>query len=175
MPKKPEVFFNMITKNTQLKEILAIGNECDQCGHCCSYGSGILIGDDLKNISHFLGLTKDELKKRYLEETERFNTKLLRPKLLKKPYGPCVFLDKKTCRINDIKPLQCRIGNCGQHGEELSLWFMLNYLVNTNDPESIRQFASYLKTGGKTLPGGQLNELIPDKGKLDKMLRHELR
>jgi len=50
---------------------------------------------------------------------------------------------------------------------------MLNYLVNKNDPESIRQYAAYLKSGGKTIPGGKLEELIPDKEKLKKILNFE--
>ena len=51
---------------------------------------------------------------------------------------------------------------------------MLNYFVNKNDPESIRQFAAYLKSGGKTLPGGRLEDFIPDKKKLKKILNYDI-
>ena len=47
---------------------------------------------------------------------------------------------------------------------------MLNHFVNKDDPESVRQYASYLKTGGKTLEGAGLNDLVPDKEKLRKIL-----
>ncbi len=85
-----------------------------------------------------------------------------------KPYGPCVFFDD-GCKIHTVKPLECRIGNCSEYGEELSIWFMLNYQVNVSDPESVRQYAIYLKTR-PTIPGGKLEELVPDKEKLGKIL-----
>ena len=167
----------MITKNTLLKEVLRLGETCKRCGHCCQYGSGVLADKDIKNIAHFLMITEEELKQGYLEETEKFNTKRFRAKLIKKgkPYGRCVFYDKNIgCRIHDIKPLQCKVNNCGEYGEELSLWFMLNYFVNKNDPESIRQFNAYLKSGGKTLPGGTLQDFVPDEDKLKKILSFEV-
>jgi len=164
----------MIEKNTQLKEILDIGKNCDKCNHCCSYGSGALAEDDLKNIAKFLKITEEKLKKDYLEEIEKFNTKRLRPKLIRneKPYGKCVFLTKDGCKVHEVKPLECKIGNCKDHGEELSLWFMLNYYINPNDAESIRQFNAYLKSGGKTLKGGQLKDLVKEK-ELKNMLNYE--
>ena len=39
--------------------------------------------------------------------------------------------------------------------------------------ESVRQFAQYLKAGGKTLPGGELNDLVPDKKQLREILSYE--
>jgi len=165
----------MITKKTSLSEVLSLSHNCKQCGHCCSLGSGFLIGDDIKQISKFLNKSEEELKKSHLEEKELFNTKLLRPKIKSKniPYGNCIFLENNTCKIHQVKPLQCRIGNCNKHGEELSIWFMLNYLVNKEDPESVRQYAAYIKSGGKTIPEGKLEELIPDKEELKKILSFE--
>ena len=162
-----------ITKNTPLKEVLKLGKVCQRRNHCCKFGSGFLVGEDLKNISRFLGLKEEKAREKFLEEREMFNTKLLRPKLKSaKPYGECVFFED-GCKIHSVKPLQCRIGNCGEHGEELSQWFMLNYYANKDDPESIRQYAAYLKSGGKTIPGGKLEELVPDKEKLKKILSFE--
>ena len=63
---------------------------------------------------------------------------------------------------------------CGPYGEELMLWFMLNHIVDANNPESVRQYAAYLKTGGRTLPGGELESLVPDKEKLGKMLDYTI-
>ena len=112
-----------------------------------------------------------------MEEVEKFNTKLFRPKLLRsggKPHGKCTFLIKNGCSVHVARPTMCKIGNCSEHGEELQLWFTLNHFVNPKDPESIRQFASYLESGGKTLPGGTLEELVPDKNKLRKILSYEI-
>ncbi len=63
---------------------------------------------------------------------------------------------------------------CKDYGEQLSLWFMLNHFVNENDPESVRQFATYLKSGGKTLEGAELENLVPNKRKLKKILSFEM-
>ncbi|MBW2974764.1 YkgJ family cysteine cluster protein [Candidatus Woesearchaeota archaeon] len=166
-----------IKKDTPLKEILNTGEVCQRRNHCCRFGSGFLVGDDLINISRFLVIKEDELIKRYLEEKELFNKRLLRPRLKPKkehlPYGECIFFSGDGCRIHKVKPLQCRVGNCNEHGEKLSIWFMLNYLVDKEDPESIRQYASYLKAGGKTIEGGKLEELVPDKEKLKRILNFE--
>jgi len=162
-----------ITKETALKEILELGKTCSQKNNCCKHGSGCLAKDDLKNIAKFLGVSEEKLKKKYLEEIEKFNTKLLRPKIIRKdkPYGVCIFFDD-GCKIHEVKPLECQVGNCGEHGEALSKWFMLNYCVNANDPESVRQYAIYLKTN-KTLKGGELEKLVP-KEKLKKILDFEI-
>lgn len=162
-----------ITKETPLKEILELGKTCSQKNNCCKHGSGCLSRDDLKDIAKFLGVAEEKLKEEYLEETEKFNTKLLRPRIIRKdkPYGRCIFFDN-GCKIHEVKPLECKVGNCGKHGEELSKWFMLNYCVNANDPESIRQYAIYLKTN-KTLKGGELKNMVP-KEMLRKILSFEV-
>ncbi len=168
-----------ISKETKIDDILKLGQLCNRENNCCKHGSGFLIGNDLKNIAQFLGMQESEVKEKYLEEKELFNTKLFRPKLktpLKKiqlPYGECIFFSGDGCKIHEVKPLQCKIGNCSKYGEELSLWFMLNYVVNEDDPESIRQYAIYLKSGGKTIAGGELERLVPDKERLKKILRYE--
>ncbi len=166
-----------IHKDTPLSEILKIGKQCTRKNNCCKYGSGFLIGDDIKRIAKFLGITEEELKNNYLEEAELFNTRLFRPKIRRvknRPYGPCVFFDGTGCTIHKVKPLQCRVGTCGKYGEEVSIWFMLNYLVNRDDPESIRQYALYLKNGGKTIEGGKLEDLVPNKERLRKILSMEI-
>ena len=169
----------MIVKDTPLKEVLKLTHPC-KCNACeigCEYGSGFLIGEDSKNIARFLNITEKELKEKFLEEVEQFNTKLLRPKLERKdnkPYGKCIFFDERGCKVHKVKPLQCKVSmGCKEYGEQLTIWFMLNHEVNTNDPESIRQYNIYLKSGGKTLKGGELESLVPDKQKLKKIIENE--
>ncbi len=170
----------MITKNTPLKEILKLvsGCKCPECESGCNFGSGILINDEQKKIAKFLNIAQEELKEKYLEETEEFNKKFLKPKIKRgeKPYGPCIFFhDEKKCTIHNAKPLQCSLSmSCKPYGEDLMLWFMLNHTIDANDPESIRQFASYINSGGRTLEGGQLKDFVPDKEKLNKILSFEI-
>ena len=165
-----------ITKQTNLNDVLKLGAKCSRTNNCCKHGSGCLIGDDLKKISRFLGITEESLIKEYLDEKELFNTKVLKPKLKSrdKPYGECICFEQAGCKIRDVQPLQCRVGNCSEHGEDLSIWFMLNHFVNKNDPESIRQYHTYLKSGGKTIKGGKLADLVPDKEKLSRILSFEI-
>ena len=169
-----------LTKNTPLKEVLKLTYpcKCEACNNGCRYGSGTLMEEDVPRIAKHLGITEDVLKKEFLEEVEKFNTKKLRPRILRKEkqYGRCIFFDKEIgCKIHEVKPLECKISmSCKSYGEELSLWFMLNHFVNENDPESVRQFATYLKSGGKTMQGAELKDLVPDKNKLKKILSYNI-
>jgi len=145
----------------------------------CRHGSGALAEGEVEKLAEFLGISEEVLKKEFLEEIEKFNTKLLRPKIIRdgKPYGKCIFFDEQLgCKIHEAKPLECKIAmGCKPYGEELALWFMLNHFVDKDDAESIRQYVSYLKIGGKTLKGGKLEELFPDKEKLRKILSYKIR
>ncbi|MDP3765102.1 MAG: YkgJ family cysteine cluster protein [Nanoarchaeota archaeon] len=169
-----------LTKNTPLKGVLELVHqcECSACANGCKYGSGFLADEDVSKIAKHLGINEEVLKKEFLEEFEKFNTKKLRPKILRKnkQYGKCIFFDEESrCKIHEAKPLECRISmGCKEYGEQLSLWFMLNHFVNENDAESIRQYAAYLKSGGKTLEGGKLEQLVPDKEKLRKILSFDI-
>lgn len=170
-----------LTKNTPLKEVLKLAHpcKCEACTVGCRHGSGFLIDEDVPKIAKFLGIAEEVLKKEFLEEVEKFNTKRYRPKILRKnkPYGKCIFFDEEIgCRVHEVKPLECKISmGCKYYGEQLSLWFMLNHFVNKDDAESVRQYTSYLKSGGKTLEGAELKDLVPDKKKLRKILELEIR
>ena len=165
-----------ISTKTPLKDVLKFAEDCNKCGHCCKYSSGYLVEGDSKKIAKFLNISEKILKQDFLEEGEKFNTKLMRPKIIKKdkPYGECVFFDdKRGCTIHPVKPLHCRVGGCNEHGEDLHLWFTINYFVNQNDPESIRQWAAYLKNH-PTITGGQLQDLVPNEKKLKQILNFEI-
>ena len=171
----------MINRDTQLKEALKLAPpcRCEACSHGCKYGSGLLAKGDEEKLAAFLKISEKELKEKFLEEIERFNTKLFRPKLIRKgkeSYGRCIFYDNENgCAVHEAKPLECKTSmGCKDYGEELSIWFMLNHAVNPDDPESIRQYAQYIKTGGKVIPGASLQELVPDKEKLKKILSYEI-
>ena len=165
----------MLTKTTSLKKALELGKKCQRQNNCCRHGSGFLAKGDLEKIAKFMKIDIEELKKKYLAEVEQFNKKLLRPKLKGDlPYGECIFFNGEGCQIHEVKPLQCRTGNCWEFGEQLSAWFLLNFIIDLDDPESIRQYSQYIKAGGKVLKGGKLEELIPDKEKLRKILNYEI-
>jgi len=166
-----------LTKDTPLKILRELGKDCKQCGHCCSHGAGMLIQEDIPKIARLLGISEDKLKEKYVDEIEMFNTKAWKPKIVKngKPYGKCIFHDAdEQCKIHIAKPFQCVIMNCRADAEQAIQWFYLHYLVNADDPESIRQWASYLKHKEWVIEGGNLNDLVPDKEKLKKILEYEI-
>ena len=139
-----------------MKEVLKLASpcQCNACNHGCKFGSGSLVGDDAKNIAKFLNISESDLKKGFLEEIELLNKKLLRPKLIReksKPYGRCVFFDdEKGCTIHEVKPLECRTSiQCKDYGEELSVWFMVNHVIDPND--DIRRVWNYAPHKGKKI------------------------
>jgi len=165
-----------ITKNTDIKKVFSVSKRnCENCKACCEVGSGFILPKEVKLIAKTLGVSEEEFKKKYLDEIERFHTQLFKPKLQKgnNEYGPCVFLTEKGCNIQKTKPLHCQIGSWNEYSEKLVEWFDLNYVVNKDDPESVRQWASKLKFK-RTIPGGELHELVPDKKLLKKMLEYEV-
>jgi hypothetical protein len=169
-----------ITVNTEKKDLLKLVNpcRCESCTVGCRYGSGVFADGEIEKLAGFLGISKERLEKDYLESVTKFNKKKFRPKILRidKPYGKCIFFDEKVgCKIHEAKPLECKISmGCKSYGQELSLWLMLNQFVDKDDAESIRQYASYLKSGGKTLEGAELEDLVPDKEKLKKILEYKI-
>ncbi len=168
---------HVITIDTPIEYVLKLAESCDRCGHCCSYSSAIFLDEDIVNASEFLGIPAEKFKEKCLEETEVFGKQVHRAKTAKvdKPFGPCMFYDKEEgCIIHDFKPLHCRAGKgCGEHGHSLSCWFSLNFLVSLDNPESIRQWAQFL-ISNQPIPGGSLEELVPDEEKRKKIMNHEI-
>ncbi len=167
-----------ITKTTPQEKIIALAPACgcSECRHGCHMGSGFFAKGEVENLAKFLNKNVEDLKKERLDEVEQFGTVLLRPKINGKLYGQCTFFDESVgCTIHEAKPLQCRVAmGCKPYGEKLMLWFMLNHIIDKSDPKSIRQYAEYLKSGGKTLPGGELDSLVPNKELLSKMLNYTI-
>ena len=165
---------------------------CDKCEVGCHYGSGAFVKGQLEPLAKFLNISLGELKEKYLEEIEKFNTKLYRPKLVKKkgikelfglrenkPHGRCIFFDDdKKCTIHAVKPLECQVASgCSGHGDAAIAWFDFHYYFNKHDPESVRQYVSYLQNGGKVIQGADLDSLFPtkeEKEKLKKILDYKI-
>lgn len=150
-----------------------VDDDCKACGKCCQYGAGCLVDSDIPKIAEHLGITEDELKEKHLEEVEKFHKIMWKPQTIKKPFGPCVFYKAgEGCGIHEVKPKQCGTGSWNNESDALVQWFYLNYAVNVDDDESVRQWASYLKFQEKVIPGGKLEELVPDKKRLKEILKN---
>lgn len=171
----------MLHKDTPKEEALKLAPacRCTKCEHGCKYGSGAFAKGEEEQAAKALGMTAERFRKEYLEEIEKFNTRLWRPRIERekdRPYGRCVFFDvKKGCTIHAVKPLECKTSaGCSPKGEELSAWFTINHFLNPHDPESIRQYAAYLNNGGKALPGAALHDVVKDAALLQKILGFEI-
>ncbi|MFH1398883.1 MAG: YkgJ family cysteine cluster protein [Candidatus Woesearchaeota archaeon] len=164
----------IISSKTPKEKMLELGKHCSRSNHCCQFSSGYLAEGDLQQIAKFMQISEDELKSGYLEEVSLFNKKVLRPKRVKggKPYGNCVFLTANGCSIHEVKPLHCRVYTCRPYGFDLTQWFYLNHVLDKDDPQALREYAQFLKFQ-EPIPGGSLEELVPDKDKLKRILNYE--
>ncbi|MCK4670851.1 MAG: YkgJ family cysteine cluster protein [Nanoarchaeota archaeon] len=164
----------IITKDTK-RPVMIRAAECRQCGNCCRHGAGIVLSQEIPRIAKHLRMSKAKFAGKYLVETDMFHTDVHKFKQEKSnlPSGSCVFFSNGRCKIHIVKPLFCKITTCSSHGDEAVVWYYLNYLVNPEDPESIRQWAQYL-TVGKNIPGGELKYLVPDRSKLKKILNYQM-
>ncbi|MFH1134032.1 MAG: YkgJ family cysteine cluster protein [Nanoarchaeota archaeon] len=171
-----------LTKDSPRELIIKIGQPCGEAcnwsGHCCRHASGVLVEDEVEQLAKHLKMAKEDFIDKCLEDTVRYNTRLKQFKQVREkgmPHGRCVFLGKDhRCAIQDVKPLYCKVTNCDAiNGHALAEWFALNFFVNPHDAESVRQWAHHLKQS-HTIPGGQLNELVPDAQKLSRMISHEM-
>lgn len=166
-----------ITKKTPLDEVMkhVRACSCKACTHGCRFGSGLFVEGQIEKLATFLKKDVSYVKKHVLEEVEHFNTTLFRPKIVRKkgkPYGTCSFFDeKKGCTIHEVKPLQCTLAmGCTDSGQDLMVWFMLNYQVNAQDARSMQEYSSYVKSGGHVIAGGEVESLVPDKESRKKLL-----
>lgn len=164
----------MIHANTSQEDVERIGAECDKCGHCCKYGAGFAQSNELKKIAKHLDIDEEKLKKEYFNEANVFNKRVYKPNIKKTdgmPFGPCIFLKNNVCKIHEVKPLHCRVGNCKNSGEELSEWYAINHLVDKENDDSLREWS--VRTELKpTIKGGKVEELIGEE-KAKKILRYK--
>lgn len=171
---------SQIRRNMTAEEVMKLAKpcSCEACRHGCTMGSGVLAEGDKERLARYLGITEQELEEKYLEKTEQFNRTRFRPRLLRKggrPYGRCVFYDdKEGCAVHEAKPLQCRTAmGCKDYGEDLATWFAVNHLVDSDDPESVRQYEAALKGGMRAIQGGKVEDIVPDKNRLRKIRSFE--
>jgi len=180
-----------ITKSSSEKEVLELGLPCDntqeKCALCCAFGSGFVIAEDMKKLASHLNVSEEELKQKYLEEAEQFNQKIHKIKTIRddKPYGPCIFFSGTKCDIHPAKPLHCRLANCNEHGELLHQWFIVNKVLDFDDPECMRQWNDFLvlsqteiaEEDSKTpllLEGASFEQLVSDVKKRQAILNYDL-
>ena len=79
--------------------------QCDRCTVCCKWPGDVRLEDDeVDKIASFLEMTTDD----FIEKFTRLRTNRSGLSLIEKENHECIMLDGKSCRINDVKPEQCR-------------------------------------------------------------------
>ena len=78
---------------------------CERCTNCCRRPGDVKVSEkEITAISQHLGLQEDDYSQRYTRL--RCNRRGL--SLIDQPDGACIFLDGQDCRIQPVKPQQCR-------------------------------------------------------------------
>ena len=79
--------------------------ECQRCTACCRWPGQVRLQEaEISALANFLGMTEDDFFQQYTRL--RHDRKGLA--LQEKPNGECVFLDGRDCRVQPVKPKQCR-------------------------------------------------------------------
>lgn len=79
--------------------------QCQRCGNCCRWPGFVKLTDhDIIAISAYLGLTEEE----FIQSHTRLRPRRDGLALLDKANGECAFLDGTDCRLQSVKPEQCR-------------------------------------------------------------------
>ncbi len=84
---------------------MPIFHECDRCTACCRWPGQVKVTDaEVERIAAFLGLAMDTFRNQYM----RLNASRTGLVLEDRDDGACVFLEGGNCRIQSVKPQQCR-------------------------------------------------------------------
>lgn len=79
--------------------------QCDRCTACCRWPGQVTFTDaELTRMALHLGLTEEAFIARYT----RINAQRTGLALTDQADGSCVFLDGADCRVQPVKPQQCR-------------------------------------------------------------------
>ena len=79
--------------------------ECQRCTACCRWPGQVRISDtEIASLAAHLGLAEHE----FIQQHTRLNAQRTGLALKDAPDGSCTFLDGNQCRVQPVKPQQCR-------------------------------------------------------------------
>ena len=78
---------------------------CQRCTNCCRWPGFVKLTDaDITSISGFLGLSEHD----FIQNLTRLRPRRDGLALIDQPDGACIFLEGCDCRVQPVKPHQCR-------------------------------------------------------------------
>ena len=84
---------------------MPIHYECVRCTECCKWpGQVKLTGDEVSRLAAFMGLSEFD----FIQQYTRLRADRSGLALMDKPGGECIFLEGRDCRVQAVKPQQCR-------------------------------------------------------------------
>ena len=79
--------------------------QCDRCTACCKWPGDVRLEDsEVEEIAAFVGMETQS----FIDEFTRLRTNRSGLSLIEKENHECIMLDGDSCKINDVKPDQCR-------------------------------------------------------------------
>jgi Fe-S-cluster containining protein len=78
---------------------------CERCTNCCRWPGDVKVSDkEITAIASFLGMPENE----FIQQYTRLRTNRRGLSLIDQADGACIFLDGQDCKIQPVKPQQCR-------------------------------------------------------------------
>lgn len=78
---------------------------CVRCGACCRWEGNVCVEpEEIEAIAGFLGMDEDFFIEQYCQLRENRQGLSLKDG----PDGACIMLEHNDCKINPVKPVQCR-------------------------------------------------------------------
>jgi len=79
--------------------------QCQRCGNCCRWpGEVRLTEEEIPDIARFVGMSEEAFIQRHTRVTRDRRALSLH----ERPDGSCPWLDGIDCRLQPVKPKQCR-------------------------------------------------------------------
>ena len=79
--------------------------QCQRCTACCRWPGQVKVtSEEIEAIARYLGIPED----RFIQEHTRLRPNRDGLALLEKANGECAFLEGRDCRLQAVKPAQCR-------------------------------------------------------------------
>lgn len=84
---------------------MPIFHECQRCTACCRWPGQVPLSDaEITRLAAYLKLEEAE----FIDQFTRLAQDRRGLALKDKPNGECIFLDGIDCRVQEVKPQQCR-------------------------------------------------------------------
>jgi Fe-S-cluster containining protein len=95
----------VIAPTGQSDAVPGVSYECQRCGNCCRWPGDVVVDDaEIEAIAAHVGMNLDH----FIQQHTRLRMNRTGLSLIEKSNGECDFLDGIDCRINPVKPAQCR-------------------------------------------------------------------